>query len=325
MPLPQSFFRLCAAVAVSVSLLAAAACGPPRTASDAEFVGPAPPVREALALPNRPGSIKFAAIGDAGRGDRPQYDVSAQMQAFRAIFKFDFVVMLGDNVYDGGTPRDYRLKFELPYKPFLDEDVKFYATIGNHDDPNQPQYKPFNMGGRRYYTFVADGSLLSRLTDTDVRFFMVDTEALDRTQLSWLDRELGRSRARWNIPVFHRPIYTSGRYRLPAQFLRASLEPVLLRHQVRLGLSGHEHFYQRTEPQRGVTYFISGGAGSLRRGDLRPSRLTADGFDADYHFMLFEVTRDRIHYQAISRTGHSIDAGMIEQESEVKRSARSSP
>ena len=53
---------------------------PRRGRTDTEFVGPAPPVREALALPNRPGSIKFAAIGDAGRGDAPQYEVSAQMQ-----------------------------------------------------------------------------------------------------------------------------------------------------------------------------------------------------------------------------------------------------
>lgn len=306
-----------AATAATIAvLLAACEVEPSRDRAQtiaSEPTTPAGPAEQVLALPKRPGSIRFAAIGDAGRGDRFQHEVAATMAAFRKVFDFSFVVMLGDNVYDGGTPRDYRLKFELPYKPFLDDDVKFYATIGNHDDPNQPQYKPFNMGGQRYYTFVADGSLLSRLADTDVRFFMVDTEALNRAQLTWLDRELSRSRARWNIPIFHRPIYTSGRYRLPAQFLRASLEPVLLRHEVRLALSGHEHFYQRTPPQRGVTYFISGGAGSLRRGDLRQSRLTADGFDADYHFMLFEVTRDRVYFQAISRTGHSIDAGMIER------------
>jgi hypothetical protein len=81
---------------------------------------------------------------------------------------------------------------------------------------------------------------------------------------------------------------------------------------VQLALSGHEHFYQRTPPQHGITYFISGGAGSLRRGDLRRSVLIADGFDSDYHFMLFEILRDRVYYQAISRTGHSIDSGYID-------------
>jgi hypothetical protein len=292
----------------------AVSCDRAPDTAEPTYVGPAPPPRESLSLPNRPDSIKFAAIGDAGRGDRPQYDVAAQMAAFRAIFKFDFVIMLGDNVYDGGTLEDYRLKFERPYETFLRSGVNFYATIGNHDDARQPWYAPFHMQGRRYYTFLADQSLLARLTDTDVRFFMVDTETLDRTQLAWLDRELARSKARWNIPAFHRPIYTSGRYSFPAQILRASLEPIFVRHDVRLALSGHEHFYQRTRPQSGVTYFISGGAGSLRRGDIRSSAISASGFDADYHFMLFEVTRDRVYFQAISRTGHSVDAGFVEHE-----------
>ena len=289
------------------------ACEEPAGGASGDFVGPAPAAKQVLALPNRPDSIKFAAIGDAGRGDKSQHDVAGQMVAFREVFDYDFVVMLGDNVYDGGTREDYRLKFELPYKTLLDDDVEFYAVIGNHDDVNQPKYEPFNMKGQRYYSFKADATLLSRLTDTDVEFFMIDTETLDRPQLAWLDREMGRSRARWKIPVFHRPIYTSGRYAAPARVFRSALEPVFLRHDVKLTLSGHEHFYQRTPPQRGITHFISGGAGSLRRGDIRPSTLVAAGFDIDYHFMLLEVTRDELFYQAISRTGHSVDSGSIER------------
>jgi hypothetical protein len=124
---------------------------------------------------------------------------------------------------------------------------------------------------------------------------------------------MGRSDARWKIPVFHRPIYTSGRYSTPGRIFRAALEPVFLKHEVRVALSGHEHFYQRTTPQRGMTYFISGGAGSLRRGDIRRQSLVAAGLDIDYHFMLFEIARDELFYQAISRTGHSIDAGSIKR------------
>ena len=290
-----------------------AACEAPRDAQ-APFVGPAPAVEQVLRLPNRPDSIKFAAIGDAGRGDKAQYDVSAQMQAFRKTFKYDFVVMLGDNVYDGGTPEDYRRKFELPYKPLLDDGVKFYATIGNHDSVNQPFYEPFHMGGKRYYTFKADQSLLARITDSEIQFFMVDTETLDRTQLAWLARELGRSDADWKIPIFHRPIYTSGRYATPARIFRNALEPLFVRYGVKVALSGHEHFYERIRPQQGITYFISGGAGSLRERDIRRTPLTAVGFDIDYHFMMFEVAGNELFYQAISRTGHSIDAGSIRRE-----------
>lgn len=304
--------------ALLATLLTLGGCGPNPERDRGQAIAVAPgtppaPPEETLRLPRRPGSIRFAAIGDAGRGHKPQYDVSAQMAAFRKVFQFDFVLMLGDNVYDGGTAEDYRQKFELPYKPFLDAGVKFYAVIGNHDATNQPSYRFFNMGGERYYTFKPDAPLLARLTDTDVQFFMIDTEALDNTQVAWIDREMGKSEARWKIPVFHRPIYTSGRYGSPARIFRAALEPVFLSHGIRVALSGHEHFYERTQPQGGITYFISGGAGSLRANDLRRTALTARGFDTDYHFMLFEISRDELFYQAIARTGHSVDSGVIRQ------------
>jgi hypothetical protein len=302
-------------VALSVTLCVAACSGGPEsdTARTPAATAVAPPPDKVLSLPKRPGSIRFAAIGDAGRGHRPQYEVAATMAAFRRVFDFDFVIMLGDNVYDGGTPEDYRQKFELPYKPFLDDHVEFYAAIGNHDAVNQPWYQPFHMGGQRYYTFEPEAPLLAVVLRTRVRFFMLDTETLDNTQLAWLDRELGRSDAGWNIPVFHRPIYTSGRYSAPARIFRAALEPLFVRHGVRVALSGHEHFYERMRPQQGITYFISGAAGSLRPHDSRFSPVTACAFDTDYSFMLFEIAGDELFFQSISRTGHSVDSGSIEK------------
>ena len=93
-------------------------------------------------------------IGDSGTGDQAQYDVARQMDDFRQKFSFDFVIMLGDNIYNGHAPKDFVNKFENPYKPLLDSGVKFYAALGNHDDPNQERlYKPFNMNGERYYLF----------------------------------------------------------------------------------------------------------------------------------------------------------------------------
>jgi hypothetical protein len=303
--------RATAIVLVAAACLAACGGDPGAGTRPVASSTPAGPPEQVLALPKRPGSIRFAAIGDAGRGDTFQHEVAATMLAFRKAFEFSFVIMLGDNVYDGGTPEDYRLKFELPYKPFLEDEVEFYAVIGNHDDANQPWYPPFHMGGERYYTFEPDAPLLAEVMRTRVRFFMIDTEDLDRTQLAWLDRELGRSDATWKIPVFHRPIYTSGRYASPARIFRGSLEPLFVKHGIRVALSGHEHFYERTHPQRGITYFVSGAAGSLRFNDMRRSTITAKGFDTDYSFMLFEIAGDDLFYQAISRTGHSIDAGSI--------------
>jgi hypothetical protein len=299
---------------VCALILAGAACRNTQSTSHADpavaAASPAAPPAAVLALPKKTGSVRFAAIGDAGRGDTAQYEVSAQLQAFWKVFPFDFVLMLGDNVYDGGTPEDYRQKFELPYKPLLDDRVPFYATIGNHDDPNQPAYGPFHMNNQRYYTFKPP-SLVSRIAGANVRFYMIDTERLDRPQLEWLDRELAASDADWKIPVFHRPIYTSGLYERPARTLRAALEPLFLEHDVTVAFSGHEHFYERIKPQHGITYFISGAAGSLRANSIRKTALTAVGFDRDFHFMLVEIDGDDLYFQAISRTGTAIDSGTI--------------
>ena len=278
------------------------------TATAVRELTPAP---GALALPLRDGSVRFAVIGDSGRGDAAQQQIADRMVEWRSKFPFAFVLMLGDNIYDGNSAQDYEAKFEKPYAALLEAGVTFHAAIGNHDDSSQIQYAPFNMGGRRYYTFRRSESRLSGLAGAGARFFARDSRSLDPEQLEWLRRELAASGTAWKIVFFHHPLYTSGRYRAGARTLRLALEPILVEGDVDVVLTGHEHLYERTIPQRGISYFTSGGAGSLRRGDLRPSTINARGFDQDYHFMLMEVSANELYFQAISRTGETVDAGVI--------------
>ena len=268
----------------------------------------------ALTLPNRATSVKFAVIGDSGRGTPPQHEIAAQMVAFREHFAFPFVLMLGDNIYEGpATREDYRLKFEDPYRALLDEGVKFYAVLGNHDDPRQVAYPLFNMDGERYYSFAPPEDLLAKVV-SHVEFFAVDSTNLDRTQRQWLDERLRDSDATWKVCFFHHPLYSSGRYRSWARGFRLILEPLLVRNGVDVAFSGHEHIYQRSELQSGIQYFISGGAGSLRPGDGTPASDIARTYAGDYHFMLVEIDDDELHFQAIARSGRTIDAGTLYQD-----------
>src|SRR5512132_4139315 len=182
-----------ALVATIMTACGGASPSPPPPSPAVTGTSPGVPSVPGLTLPKKPGSLRFAVIGDSGRGDKAQYDVAAQMVAFRKDFDYDLVVMVGDNIYEGSTPEDYRQKFELPYKPLLDAGVKFQAVIGNHDEPRQYLYPLFNMGGRRYYTFKPEKKGLSAVAGPSVRFFMLDTEHLDLTQVLWLRRELGAS------------------------------------------------------------------------------------------------------------------------------------
>ena len=269
------------------------------------------PAAGAVVFPKRDGSLKLAVIGDSGRGDKFQNEVADQLVAWRARFPFDLVLMMGDNIYDRHTAEDYAAKFERPYKTLLDAGVTFQAAIGNHDDAAQVRYKNFNMGGARYYSFRRSDQPLGRLAGGGVRFYVLDSRTLDPEQLAWLEKGLAQTGSRWKIVYFHHPIYTSGRYQAGARNLRGSLEPILVAGDVDVVLSGHEHFYERIHPQHGIVYFVSGAAGSLRRNDIRPTPLTARGFDDDYSFMLMEISGDELYFQAISRTGDTVDAGVI--------------
>ena len=256
-------------------------------------------------------SLKFAVIGDSGRWSDVQRQTAAQLTAQHKDFPFDFVLMLGDNNYGDGSPESYRQRFEIPYKPLLDAGVTFYASLGNHDVGPQWNYPLFNMNGHRYYTFERKFGVLPPVAGDRVQFFAADTVSLDDEQLVWLDRELSRSKADWKIAFFHHPIYSSGRYAFSSAARRRTLEQVFIQHEVDLVFSGHEHLYERMKPQSGVMYFVAGGSGSVRQGDLRPGWYTAAGYDRDLTFMLLEIAGDAVYFRTINRLGQIVDRGKI--------------
>lgn len=293
----------------TVLALACTACGgplyevytPSAPASDASTTVVAR-ATDGSTLPGDEDSVKFAVIGDAGTGGIAQYQIAERMAEARARFPYDFVIMLGDNMYGSEGPRDYLNKFERPYKPLLDADVKFYAALGNHDEPSQCFYKPFNMDGDRFYTF----------TKGDVEFFVLDSTYMSPQQIAWLKKALERSDAKWKIPYMHHPIYSSGERHGSETDLRVLIEPLFVQHGVDVVFAGHEHVYERLKPQQGIAYITEGASAKLRAGNIRVgSSLTAKGFDTDHSFMLVEILKDQMFFETISRRGRIVDSGII--------------
>jgi len=261
---------------------------------------PAVPV---VPLPNREGSLKFGVLGDFGTGKRAQYQLAEQMVTLHGWFRYDLVVLVGDNLYGSQRPQDFKKKFELPYKPLLDAGVMFYASLGNHDAREQRFYKLFNMGGKLYYTFNPS---------PDVRFFMLESSYPSPEQIEWLEAELKASSSNWKIAVFHHPLYSSGDRHGSDRRLRDVLEPLFVQYNVSVVLTGHDHFYERVKPQHGIAYFVVGSGGELRVGNIdRKSGLTAKGFDTDQAFMAAEISGDEMHFVAISRRGQTVDSGVL--------------
>lgn len=246
-------------------------------------------------------SLRFLVLGDTGTGDRAQYEVAAQAWKVHSVFPYEFAIMVGDNIYGSERPQDFAKKFELPYKPLLDANIAFYASLGNHDDPNQVYYKPFGMGGKRFYTYEKK----------DVRFFALDSNYMDKDQQAWLEKELSGSNAKWKIPYFHHPIYSSGGRHGSEVDLRTIVEPLFIKYGVNVVFAGHEHFYERLKPQKGIHYFTAGGSAKLRSGDIITGALTAKGFDTEQSFMVVEIDGDVLRFQTISRRGRVVDSGEI--------------
>jgi hypothetical protein len=259
-----------------------------------------------------PDKIKFAVIGDTGTGERNQFGVAQSMDKAYQQEPFGFVLMLGDNIYGSVNSRAFRERFEQPYRNLIMHGVKFQAVLGNHDKgglEKETGYEQFNMIGKRFYTFTRGSGTKS---EPLAQFFALDSSRMDEDQLAWLEKELAASQATWKIPFFHHPIYSSGRKHGSDLKLRRALEPLFTRYGVRVALSGHDHIYERINPQEGVIYFVSGSGGQLRKGDIkRDDPLFAAGNDEVCHFMLFDIEEDEARFRAIDINGAVIDQGVI--------------
>ena len=119
--------------------------------------------------------LVFGVIGDSGEVTRGLVGVVREMRAYhRSRTKFDFVLLLGDNIYSDGIGRGIAKVFEAPFADLLASGVQFYAVLGNHDIRRgtdlQIHYPAWNMKGRRFYQFSKGDDL--------IEFFGLDSTAL---------------------------------------------------------------------------------------------------------------------------------------------------
>jgi len=124
--------------------------------------------------------------------------------------------------------------------------------------------------------FNMNGERYYSYVRNDVRFVVLDSNYLDPKQLAWLEGTLRDGKERWKIAYFCHPLYSDG------------------------GRHGSE-----VEPRVKL---------ELRRGDLRPSSAMAAGFDQDRSFTLNEIVDDDLLFQVISRTGATVDGGVIDRQ-----------
>lgn len=247
--------------------------------------------------------LRFVSVADTGTGDKGQYSVAKAMTSYHQQNPFDLVVLAGDNIYTNGEIEKIGEVFERPYKSLLQQGVKFFACLGNHDIRTangnlQLAYPGFNMQGR-YYTFRRD----------KVQFFALDTNgnANWKTQLLWLEQELSRSDAPWKIVFGHHPVYSSGVYGVNQTFIQM-LTPLFQKYRVQLYINGHDHNYERTQTINGTTYLVCGGGAGTRP----VNRSSWTEYSASrLSFAALEVYGDRMVISGIGTDNRVFDQGVI--------------
>jgi acid phosphatase type 7 len=142
-----------------------------------------------------------------------------------------------------------------------------------------------------------------------------DDDSIDE-QAQWLDQDLAKSTAAFDVVVSHRAFYSSGNHG-STETLQERIGPILDAHAVPLVFSGHDHGYERTWPlvggevalAGGTTYIVTAGGGA----DLY-------GFDGDwftaytesaYHYIHVAIAGDQLTMQAIRLDGTVMDELVI--------------
>jgi predicted phosphodiesterase len=249
--------------------------------------------------PTNSAPVRFLAFGDSGSDNSDQHALQTQMHEF----PYDLMIHTGDLAYDDGTLGQYESTVFGVYADLF-RSIPFFPAAGNHD------YNTASGAAFRS-VFSLPGDSGEKWYSYDwgrVHFVALDTEADYAEQAAWLDRDLAATTQPWKIVYMHRPPYSSGDHGSDTS-LRAKLAPVLEKHRVQLVLAGHDHNYERTTPQNGIAYVVTGGGG---RGTRSVGKSSFTAFAAEViHFVYVEVALDQLVLHAIDATGAEFDSMVV--------------
>jgi tartrate-resistant acid phosphatase type 5 len=162
--------------------------------------------------------VRFAALGDMGQGSTAQTQVAAAMDEKCEASGCDYIIGLGDNIYDSGVDSvddtQFATKFETPYQNI---ELDFWMLLGNHDYGSNGD-DPVRAGYQVDYTARSTKwkmpARFYRRTDEHVEFFTLDTSPLMfgeyAAQESAVSGWLSSSSAYWKIAVGHHTYRSNG-------------------------------------------------------------------------------------------------------------------
>jgi hypothetical protein len=244
------------------------------------------------------GSWSFAVVGDYGNPTISQRKVAENIARSGA----KLILTTGDNDQANGTEADFQRNWDSVYGP-LSKQIPMFPSVGNHDGISPEGLHPYrrrfpHLGGARYYSHVQG----------PIHFIALDTNqpiGPGSDQVRWLEQELASSRSQHRVVYMHHPMFTQLKANQNQSY--EELGPMLRRHGVKLVLTGHEHYYERSNVD-GLTHVVVGNGGSTVMPFPFPQAPWSAFRDARYGHLEIEVQSNRLVGRMIDRNGTVADS-----------------
>lgn len=248
---------------------------------------------------------------DAGWGETIQY-------ADQRFSETSFYLHSGDLVNTGLHRDDWDLFFHYSGTAF--GHAPLMAVPGNHDSQDglgawmfqqllaYPANGPTGYPPGLTYSFRYENAL----------FLMMDAASIPvPDQQEWIRTQLASSDAVWKFLVVHFPPYNEVE---PYPEIVKSWSPLLEEYGVDMVMSGHFHYYMRTQPLKvgrvdplGVTYLMSVGTSAARKAAAAQPFVTKRVEEQGSLFQRFQINGNTLHYTAYDKVGNELDRVVIQK------------
>jgi hypothetical protein len=246
--------------------------------------------------------VRIAVAGDTGTGDEALRSTVQRIVADGRDDPHDALLLLGDLVYEEGDAELTDERVTEPFAPVTDAGAELLPVLGNHDYASDEEDEIFAELDRR------DPWYVDRVGP--VRVVVLDSNLVDdEEQTEWLRDTLAEPEApdTWTIVAMHHPAYSAGEHGSDLD-VREAWSPLFAEHDVPLVLAGHDHDYQRSRPQDGVTYVVSGGGAKLRPTGHEPFTAVSASV---LHYLDLLFYDERIVGRAVDQAGDLVDSFTI--------------
>jgi predicted MPP superfamily phosphohydrolase len=235
-------------------------------------------------------TVRIAVAGDTGTGDEEQRATVRRIVEDGRGDPHDALLLLGDLIYDDGDADLTDERITDAFAPVTDAGAELIPVLGNHDYESGEEDEIFEELGRpdRWY--------VDRVGP--VRVVVMDSnEVADEAQTDW------------PIVAMHHPAYSAGEHGSDLE-VREAWSPLFARFDVPLVLAGHDHDYQRSRPQDGVTYVVSGAGAKLRPTGHQDFTAVSDSVR---HYLDLLFYDDRVVGRAVDQSGRLVDSFTIDR------------